>query len=167
MRKPSPLLLKRCKFGEIISCMAAGCFSSTLIPYRSEGISARHTARPSSCCSEVAPNQTPPSAIKQGLLSWKALTVHPIKPPKPGPCRLVAGVHKAALTACLTQGLVTRSAPRCPACAQHQAIKTAPCIRFCIKKKKKNPILRLGTCLSAKTYSRLCAGHSTGFVFQA
>lgn len=111
MRKPSPLLLKRCKFGEIISCMAAGCFSSTLIPYRSEGISARHTARPSSCCSEVAPNQTPPSAIKQGLLSWKALTVHPIKPPKPGPCRLVAGVHKAVLTACLTQGLVARARP--------------------------------------------------------
>lgn len=78
--------------------MAAGCFSSTLIPYRSEGISVRHTARPGSCCSEVAPNQTPPSAIKQDLLSWKALTVHPIKPQKTEPLRLVAGVQKAPLT---------------------------------------------------------------------
>ena len=78
--------------------MAAGCFSSTLIPYRSEGISVRHTARPSSCCSEVAPNQTPPSAIKRDLLSWKALTVHPIKPQKTEPLRLVAGVQKTLLT---------------------------------------------------------------------
>lgn len=65
---PSPLLLKRCKSGEMISCMAAGCFPRTLILNRREAF-ASDTARPSSCCSEVAPNQTPPRAAKGDLSS--------------------------------------------------------------------------------------------------
>lgn len=65
---PSPLLLKRCKSGEMISCMAAGCFPRTLILNRRAAF-ASDTARPSSCCSEVAPNQTPPRAARGDLLS--------------------------------------------------------------------------------------------------
>lgn len=90
--------MKRCKFGEIISCMAPGCFPSTLIRNRSEGIRLRHqqAARPSSRCSEGAPNQTPPSAAKEGVLSREDSSSKEAKKKKskPQPSRLVPGEQK-------------------------------------------------------------------------
>lgn len=55
---------KRCKFGEIISCRAAGCFPAALSrppgPRAGGSIRARSRKKQSSVSLGRAPNQTPP-----------------------------------------------------------------------------------------------------------
>lgn len=69
MWKSASLLLKRCRSGERISCVALGCFPSTLVSSGVKGLSVRSRQGQVHIAQRSPPNPTPPSAAEGDLSS--------------------------------------------------------------------------------------------------